>query len=368
MASGASHPHRADSAGFAPDPYHVELVSALLIHPKYTNQVASDREQDLGSRSITFLRDVLAILGPVNAGLGEAFSMTLEQEHGFRTSRRRRNAVEVENGSSSSDTDETSNTVSGVIAHAGRIRRCARGDFWNVVGWAFNCSVNYPKRWKYWKVWLGYMLDVLDEDWLERERLDVEAEGPGGSEDPNEEHEHKMLRQSLLVKYLAEAAKSSSIMERVVRSVFAAGGLEDLKEFPEIFPHETKEVKHQKGQKRKREEMLSRNFNDYDGEEVEEELDSTDQTPEPSPQADKGSTMSGEDCMGGMESIALRQRAMTLVSHGHSGLNCSTGSLLRFTSCHACLRHCLNRSDASRTYITSFASARRGYHCRRSPS
>ncbi|EKD14641.1 hypothetical protein MBM_07362 [Drepanopeziza brunnea f. sp. 'multigermtubi' MB_m1] len=325
VVSGASNPQCASHPAFAPDPYHIELISALLIHPKYTNQITLDKEQDLGSRSITLLRNVLAILGPVNAGLGEAFSLVLGQDSHSRTSRRSRNAVDSDSGSSSPETDEFSKTVSGVIAHAGRIRKCARGDFWNMVGWAFNCSVNYPKRWKYWKVWLGYMLDVLDEDWLERERLDVEAESSDGSADSNDEHESKMLRQSLLVNYLSKAAKSSSVMERVVRSVFAAGDPDDEREFPEIFPNETKEVKHQNGQKRKREELMSRNFVDYDDEEAEVEFDSSEQTPEPNPGADETNSISGADYLGGMESIILRQRVITLLSRASAVLPDSFG-------------------------------------------
>src|SRR5699024_5024712 len=52
---------------------------------------------------------------------------------------------------------------------------CRGQDFWSTVGWAFNTATLHPHRWRYWRVWLEYMIDVLEADWTERERLDREA-------------------------------------------------------------------------------------------------------------------------------------------------------------------------------------------------
>merc|ERR1711939_999412 len=142
-----------------------------------------------------------------------------------------------EDGSSCSDTEDKQEHVNGIIANNGRLRRCAR-DFWHVVGWAFNCSVRYPRRWTVWKVWLDYMLDVLEHDWTQREQ-----------EDLAEEDCWNLRRQSLIVKYLADAVDKSYAMKRIVRSAFADANAESLKDFPEIFPNETKKLSY--GQKRK---------------------------------------------------------------------------------------------------------------------
>ena len=182
----------------------------------------------------------------------------------------------------------------------GRIRTCAT-DFWHIVGWAFNCSVVHRKRWKYWKVWLDYMLDVLDADWIEREGQD---EVDGLAEDA-----FKNRKNSLLVKYLSGVYSRSSALKRVVGSIFVDGGPEDLKAYPEIFANETLELKVQNGQKRKRE-------NDFGGlAEEEDDLEFDSGTPPPSQETDDGNWTSGPDpWIGGPDSIKLRQRILTLVS------------------------------------------------------
>jgi hypothetical protein len=289
-------------------PFHIELISALLIHPRHTNQIHPNERLELASRSITLLRNILSILGPLNARLGEAFSFSPITSS--RSSRRSRNTLENVDDSTSSDAEDNPERMRGIIANRGRIRRCAR-DFWHMVGWAFNCSVKYPKRWKYWKVWLDYMLDVLDADWVERERQDNNAGAKkrrGGQQ--------WSLRRCLLVKYLADTKGRSSAVKRVVRSAFADGSPDDLKEFPEVFPNETKELKVRSGQKRKRQDSTGQQrLLDYEDDDAEAAMDSselTDQTPEPLQDTDDG--LAVDSWLGGTESVALRQRLLTLVS------------------------------------------------------
>jgi hypothetical protein len=288
-------------------PFHIELVSALLIHPRHTTQAPPNERLELASRSITFLRNTLSILGPLNAKLGDAFSFSPITS--TRSSRRSRNTLENEDDSSNSDSEDGPERMRGIIANKGRIRRCAK-DFWHMVGWAFNCSVKYPKRWQYWKVWLDYILDVLDADWKERERQDSLAPNMTGDRGGSS------LRSCLLVKYLAEGKGRSSAVKRVVRSAFANGGPDSLREFPEVFPNETKELKGRSGQKRKREDLVEDRFGDYEDEDAETAVDSselTDQTPEPF--QDTQDTSAVDPWLGGTESIALRQRLLALVSH-----------------------------------------------------
>jgi hypothetical protein len=318
ITSGVSRPDCENQAVIAPVPYHVELVSCLLIHPRHTSQAPPNERTEIASRSITLLRNIVSILGPINANLDEAFSLV---QIASRSSRRSRNATDAEDGTSGSESDDKSEHMGGVIANKGRIRRCAK-DFWHMVGWAFNCSVKYPKRWKYWKVWLEFMLDVLDADWQERERLDTEDETFQSNikDDPAAVSPFKMLRRCLLVQYLSEVKGRSSPLKRVVRSAFTDGGPESLKEFPEVFPNETKEVKHN-GQKRKR----SNKYGGYDDEDDEDIFDSselTDQTPEPFQDIDDGEAVPSQDpWLGGTESIALRQRVVTLVSTSDTAEN-----------------------------------------------
>lgn len=259
-------------------------MSALLIHPRYTNQAPVQERTELPTQSITFLRNLLAILGPIDANLAEAFSFSVAAS---RSSRRSRNALDWDDGSNTSESDDGPDKIKGLIANKGRIRNCAQ-DFWHMVGWAFNCSVRHPKRWKYWKVWLDFMLDVLDADWYARENS----------------KSHSGTRDCLLLRYLSEAKGRSSAMKRVVRSAFANGSLESLKEFPEVFFNETKELKVQNRQKRKRDEP-GRTATDFDTDEAEtSEQTSSDQ--DDMPEIDPWS--------GGPESMILRQRVIVLVS------------------------------------------------------
>jgi hypothetical protein len=226
----------------------------------------------------------------LNASLAEAFSFTPPRSRG-----RRRHGDET----SSDDDEEESSKLKGVIMNKGRIRTCAT-DFWHVVGWALNCSVVHRQRWKYWKVWLGYMLDVLDADWNEREARDNANEVA--------EDSFKLRENSLLVKYLSDVKGRSSALKRVVGSIFVDGGSEDLRAFPEVFPNETLEWKAQNGQKRKRADDFEHDF----GEEDEFEFDS--EAPAPSQESDDGNWgLAPDPWIGGPESIKLRQRLLTLV-------------------------------------------------------
>jgi hypothetical protein len=203
--------------------------------------------------------------------------------------------------------------MKGVIANNGRIRKCAK-DFWHMVGWAFNCSVKHPKRWKYWKVWLDFMLDVLDADWKEREAQDRETQADSG-----DHFVYKTVRQSLLVQYLSDAKGRSSAVKRIVRSAFADGEPDSLREFPEVFPNETKELKAQTGQKRKRGGVEHR-FGDYDDDEAESGFESSelaDQIEEHFQDDGEDTAPSIDRWLGGTESILLRQRVVALVSTFH---------------------------------------------------
>lgn len=289
-------------------PFHIEIVSALLVHPRHTTQAPRGERVELAWRAITFLRSLLATLGPLNANLSEAFSLAPIRTRGAR---RGRNAGD--DGSSESDDDDE--RMGGVVANQGRIRRCAK-DFWHVVGWAFNCSVVYPKRWRYWKVWLGYMLDVLETDWEQREAEDRKA-GLGPPESTQDsEMGQSMLQESLLVRYLSDVKGRSSGMKRVVGAVFAAGSPDDLRSYPEVFPNETREAQAQNGQKRKRADSTIPGFVGFDDDDTDELAfgsSQPDQT-EDSSQNSIEEDVAADPWMAYPETVFLRQRILAMVS------------------------------------------------------
>lgn len=306
VTAGVSHPEYPNLPAIVPLPFHIELVSCLLVHPRWTTHASPKEHIILQARSITLLRDILTTLGPLNANLGEAFSFA--QTYDTRPTRRGRNFGRDDLASGSDE--ESAENMRGVIANGGRLRRCA-GDFWHAVGWAFNCSVKYPRRWNYWKVWLEYMLDVLDDDYNERARLDLERhEAHPENSDP--EAEHKLLKGCLLIRYLSDVRRQSRAVRRIAKAIFADGSSDYLKEFPEVFKNETKELKVENAQKRKRADTIKeRGFGGYDDDISEEDLLSPNHTM--SRDEDEALTKNAIN-LGGAESIMLRQRVFALVS------------------------------------------------------
>ncbi len=164
------------------------------------------------------------------------------------------------------------------------------------------------------------MLDVLDADWNERERLDQ----PNSTDNTED---FTLRRGSILVTYLKQTRESNGAVKRVVRSAFADAGADSLRDFPEVFKNETKEVNAQNEQKRKRASL------GHSGNEGENLTSSeTGQTPESQEEDEEDETPTMDPWLGGAESIALRQRVLTLVCYISSSLNNCITNLLAFAS------------------------------------
>lgn len=300
--SGISHSSGTSKAACIPNPKFLQIASTLLVHPISTTRAKNEDIVEVPSISITLLRNVLTEVGPKNANLKQAFSFEAD-----RYSRRR-----SRDGDSSSSHSDDDDDIKGVVSQNG-MWRCAK-DFWQIVGWSFNCSVRYPKRWRYWKVLLEYLLDVLDADWWERKAMDVAATN---AEDGSPSC--KYIQDSLLAQYLGASSHNlnGTAIRRIIKSAFADGSLQSMKAYPEIFENETKDIKKNVSQKRKRydsKDVKGKDFGD-DSEEEEEELTSdTSESPEESAQkpSKKGSP-TYSSTIGDPDSIHLRQRVITLV-------------------------------------------------------
>jgi hypothetical protein len=107
-------------------------------------------------------------------------------------------------------------------------------DFWAAVGWAFNCSVAHENRWSRWKLWLEFMLDVLEDDLDARHR---EARNSSGDRD-------KVLSKSLIAHYLAPFVdQGRNPKRRLMKAILADGTQTSMNLFPEIFTNETQPPK-----------------------------------------------------------------------------------------------------------------------------
>jgi hypothetical protein len=126
-------------------------------------------------------------------------------------------------------------------------------DFWSVVGWAFNCAVLYPERWRWWRPWLDFMLLVLWEDWEKRMMADVAANTarPAG-----ESHVFPMMNTSLLASYVSlHNSRRGHGLRYIVQAVFADGHTAAQTKFTEVFPNEMQQPANWRN-KRKREAKL----------------------------------------------------------------------------------------------------------------
>lgn len=277
------------------------MIATLAIQPKHTSKLSDSAAHDIASLSLSYLRDILATVGPVNGKLRDAF--VFRGEGG----RRRRSSNDFPRHGSESDEDH----IRGRTANGGSV--WARGqDFWKILGWALNCSALYPLRWRWWKPWLEYMLDVLEADYDERSRLDREREGKDVDEEGG--YEYRMLQDSLLVSYITPKSNRSSPIKPILSALFADGGSSSTSIYAEVFKNETKVAsKSEKKRKRYRVDLENDNFGDYDGD------SSTGGSEPPTPEHQRMSAKMVDDSIPWTnsalaETISLRLRLFALVS------------------------------------------------------
>lgn len=236
-----------------PPPAHLAVLATLAILPKHTSRLLDYDVHDTAALSLSYLRSVLATVGPVNARLRDAFIYPNLIRSGRHT-RARNNGNS--DSSPSSDPESDGETITEWAANEGSI--WTRGqDFWNVLGWALNCSAIHPHRWRWWKPWLEFMLDVLEADYEERMRLDLMRERRG--------IDSSMWRESLLLSYIEPKNSRSKPLPRIMNALFADGNSSSVSLFKEVFSREPK-IRSETSKKRKRGSVNPEhgNFADYD--------------------------------------------------------------------------------------------------------
>lgn len=310
---------------YVPSPQHLALAATFLVHPSTTTRAKTAEQEEASNVSLRLLRLANTIAGPVSAKLGTAFSFT----H-FEASRhgRRRRAEDEQ------PPDDDTKPLNLDLAQSASVWSRAE-DFWHVVGWAFNCSVLHRERWEKWQIWLEYMCEVLEDDWNERKRMS----------DRNTNIDHKVLKDSLIFRYITETTAGYGRNRRILRAIFADGGSTSVNEFREVFHHELKKPKQDKNTK-KREVQVNIDEDQYGDYLTDDDDDSSDnnnnnkndpdtaskrptrQTKRPrrgtrakdvksADAVDTTSTvyaLSDVSSHGGFQSLALRQRLLHLLS------------------------------------------------------
>ena len=242
----------------------------------------------MANEALKLLHNVNKVIGPIKANFATAFAFqSLNTRHGKR---------------------RVANSPPEEIENEGHIRSvfvsekslfAQVDDVWQVIGWSFNCSIAWKSRWKRWKLWVGLFLDIVEDDWTEREKMASSKKSIGP------------LKKSLLMRYLRRV-KGRTERRRLMRAILTDAGKKAISEFPEIFENETKERKVRVLQESQELNLDQDQWGDYGIDEEEDEF------------ADDAS-LSGENLedipsphsndFGGLESVLLRQRFLVLVSN-----------------------------------------------------
>lgn len=311
LGAGSSRRRPPSRAVHVPPPSHLAVLNTLLVHPVYTNR-AEKQSHEIATLALGYLRSLLEVVGPVNANMRAAFQF-------YSTPRwNRRSGYSSDGGLSETSQDERErNPVTGSLANENSV--WSRGqDFWSTLGWAFNCSTLYPQRWRYWKVWLEFMLDVLQTDWEERTRLDLEAHEENGADGPVPT---KMRQESILVMYMEQKNGPQGGFKAIMKALFADGGSLSTSSFHEVFDKEPRgRLKDTK--KRKREDRVDVENNKF-GDYLDDDPFSSGTSEPPTPQKPRDfrkSASFGASFGGLTETIPLRLRLFKLLSAATSAL------------------------------------------------
>ncbi|KAK6207255.1 hypothetical protein LQW54_007339 [Pestalotiopsis sp. IQ-011] len=284
-----------ESSGiYCPPADMLAFLGTMTIHPHLTTRPKEPQWTDVSSAAMVYLRSLLQSAGPINARFQEAFRFGKDT---------RRSPTD------GSDPLYEAGAVHGIYANVSVWRRGQ--DFFNTVGWAFNCSILYPNRWKYWRQWLEFMFDVMEADIMERARIDEEEHRTGGTG----ECAYKMLADSMLAGYInqCDRRRSGGGVKWLINVIFADGQTSSTRQFLEIWANEHRGPPKNRYLKRKR------NFNmekgDYGGLLDDESIYSSQASEPPTPQKRKSGSESPALEASYVESIALRQRLFYLLSY-----------------------------------------------------
>ncbi|KAH6633318.1 hypothetical protein C7974DRAFT_392521 [Boeremia exigua] len=297
--------------GFLPPPSQIALAASLIPYKFKTLSPNNSRGADAALRYLQCLLNTIE--APAYQYVRQAFTFPAE-----RTRRRPRGYRAATRSLSPDESDDIDHLYCETANDKSLWYRA--DDFWHIIGWAFNCSAAYKKRWDRWKLWLKTMLDFMEADWdvcVKQSQYD----------DAGEE---AALQQSLIWQYVAGEGLSvtRTTRRRMAKAIFATASAESLKDYPEIWENETMELKEgsNKRQKLGNVDYETGEVADYDSDEdmkdaptrvtraIERKFEVT--PPSDLPDITSGSLdlHSAIERLGGSDAIALRQRFLALLA------------------------------------------------------
>ncbi|QPH01824.1 hypothetical protein C2857_006027 [Epichloe festucae Fl1] len=315
LGSGMSRRTPPTKPALIPPPSHLALLNTLIVHPAHTTRAETSELREVSALALDYLRNLLAVVGPVNAGFRTAFQF----HHLPRWSRRSGyTSAGSDSDMSDGDSGHDHDRVKGKMANQSSV--WARGqDLWSTVGWAFNTSSLYPHRWRYWKVWLEFMLDVLEMDWAERERQDEAASASASASayeskgrEEGEDKPFSARKESMIAMYMWQGTYGQMAPKRIIKSLFADGSSLSSSSFPEVFEKEPRGPK-KTSKKRKRDYVLDLE-NDRFGDYYDDDSISSEPPTPQKPRAGHNRETFGSSQPGLVESVDLRLRFFKLLS------------------------------------------------------
>ncbi|ETI26572.1 hypothetical protein G647_03350 [Cladophialophora carrionii CBS 160.54] len=243
-----------------PPASHLALAATLAVHPSTTTRTNEREKWNQANAALRLLKLIQSLVGPVNANFAAAFTF---HKFDLRFSRRTDNRASDEDEDGESENGFGDDKLNTTYARSHSLWNRAE-DFWQLVGWAFNCAClpgMYASRWTHYRLLLEYLVDVIETDW----RIRTTGESPSPEE-------------SLLWQYIELASSGHARQRRIIRAIFADGSARSIAEFREIFAHELKEPKQEDGTAKKLEKQEHVNidqdfYGDYLGQEDEDVSD-----------------------------------------------------------------------------------------------
>ncbi|KAF2758365.1 hypothetical protein EJ05DRAFT_348893 [Pseudovirgaria hyperparasitica] len=302
-ASDAQHP----SSALVPPGQYISLLATLIVHPKYSTHAKSADAAEVCLKATTYIRSLARIVGSINVNLSELFKFP-------------------DDGSNRRSYKPTDDVLGGGlklpqrIANSGSLWVSATS-FWQVVGWAFNCSVRNKLRWTRWRQFLEVMVDVMEDDWAARlAQVDVVTQDTQGD----------ILQKSLVWSYMRpESPGSSTGRRKILRAIFADGSKKSRQLYREVFYGESEPPKGEDTQSKGRLKKINIDENDFGDYETDSDNDETDEALVKRTRASRGRSstleddsefdedleqLTGADILGGIEALRLRQRLLDIMS------------------------------------------------------
>ncbi|KAF2224054.1 hypothetical protein BDZ85DRAFT_260318 [Elsinoe ampelina] len=236
LISGADHASGNQQRTFLPSDQVLALASTLVVHPLTTTRLQPSEKPVAADLALRYLRH-LTIIPPLQSGYADAFVFASSDPERQSRLRRRRSIGDVAANSLGEFDGRLTTRIStddSVFARA--------EDFWSVVGWAFNCSIKHPRRWERWQIWLGVMLNLLQQDLDDRL-----AETNRQKSDSRSNDKLDLLHDALLSKYVKLRSNGRGEKKRIMRAILADGSKRSMNEFKEVWHNETLPPKREEG-------------------------------------------------------------------------------------------------------------------------